>query len=121
MYNYAMLNHDGPKGLKVKFPGRWSHSDGVAAGSVDGDKANRMEIALATCSGNVFALLGDKGKKLWVHPCGHAQHIIIGVFRPDLPGKEVCGLDRGNDRSATGVDAIRNGRECRRGGAEKVF
>jgi hypothetical protein len=73
---------------------------------VDGDAENRKEIALACCGGNAFALLNDKGKILWRRPCGHSQHIIVGDFRLDLPGKEVCGIDRGNNRSASGVDAM---------------
>ncbi len=104
MCGYTMLNHDGTK--------RWEatnlrgHCDGVAIGNVDNDKANTTEIALATCPGNVFALFNDKGEQLWTNSCGHSQHIIIGDFRPDLPGREVCGLDRGNNRSARGVDAM---------------
>lgn len=100
---YTLLSPDGKKQWEAKLPG---HADGVAVGNVDSDPRNTTEIALATCGGNVFVLLNDKGKVLWRHPCGHSQHIIIGDFRPDLPGKEVCGLDRGNDRSASGVDAM---------------
>jgi len=51
-------------------------------------------------------LFSQEGKLLWKHHCGHAQHIIIGDFRTDLSGKEVCCLDRGNDRSITGIDAM---------------
>ena len=103
MCGYTLLNPDGTKKWEAKLPG---HSDAVAIGNVDGDAANTKEIALATCGGNTFALLNDKGKVLWRHPCGHSQHMIIGDFRPNLPGKEVCALDRGNDRSDSGVDAM---------------
>ena len=78
----------------------------MAVGNVDGDAANTQEIALATCGGNTFALLNDKGKVLWRKPCAHSQHIIIGDFRRDSPGKEICALDRGNDRSRRGQDAM---------------
>jgi len=103
MCGYTLLNHDGTKKWEAKLPG---HSDGVAISNVDGDAANTKEIALACCGGNTFALLNDKGEVLWRHPCGHSQHIIVGDFRRDSPGKEVCGLDRGNNRSASGVDAM---------------
>jgi len=103
MCGYAMLNHDGTTRWEANLGG---HCDGVAVGNVDGDKANTDEIAFATCGGNIFAVYSEDGKELWSKSCGHSQHIIIGDFREDLPGKEVCGLDRGNDRTALGVDAM---------------
>ena len=103
MCGYTLLNPDGTKKWEAILPG---HCDAVAIDNVDGDAENTKEIALACCGGNTFALLNDKGKVLWRHPCGHSQHIVIGDFRPDLAGKEVCALDRGNDRSASGVDAM---------------
>ncbi len=103
MCGFTLLDHNGKKKWEAKLPG---HADGVAIGDVDVDRSNGKEIALACCGGNTFALLNEKGGFLWRHPCGHSQHIIIGDFRPDVPGKEVCCLDRGNNRSATGVDAM---------------
>lgn len=100
---FALLDHDGTKLWEATLPG---HADAVAIGDVDGNPDNGDEIALACCGGNTFALLGRDGTVRWKHPCGHSQHIILGDFRPDLPGKEVAALDRGNDRSAKGVDAV---------------
>ncbi|MFW6164061.1 MAG: PQQ-binding-like beta-propeller repeat protein [Planctomycetota bacterium] len=100
---FALLGPDGRKLWEAGLPG---HADAVAVGNVDGDPDNGDEIALACCGGNTFALLGRDGRIRWKHPCGHSQHIIIGDFRPDLPGQELAALDRGNDRSASGVDAI---------------
>ena len=100
---FSLLGHDGTKLWEAKLPG---HSDAVAIGDVDGNPDNGAEIALACCGGNTFALLGQDGKLRWKHPCGHSQHIIIGDFRPGLPGKEAAALDRGRDRSAKGVDAL---------------
>ncbi len=100
---FALLDHDGQKLWEAPLPG---HADAVAVGEVDGDPGNGAEIALACCGGNVFALLGRDGTIRWRHPCGHSQHVVVGDFRPDLAGKEVAALDRGNDRSAKGEDAI---------------
>jgi outer membrane protein assembly factor BamB len=100
---FALLDHDGTRLWEADLPG---HADALAVGDVDGNPANGDEIALACCGGNTFALLGRDGTLRWKHPCGHSQHIIIGDFRPDLPGKELAALDRGDDRSAKGVDAM---------------
>jgi len=100
---FALLDHDGRKLWDAPLPG---HADAVAVGEVDGNPGNGAEIAVACCGGNVFALLGRDGTVRWRHPCGHSQHVVIGDFRPDLAGKEVAALDRGNDRSAEGEDAI---------------
>jgi outer membrane protein assembly factor BamB len=100
---YALIDHDGTTLWEAKLPG---HADAVAVGDVDGKPATGTEIALACCSGNTFALLGQDGTARWTRSCRHSQHIIIGDFRPDLPGKELAALDRGNDRSATGRDAM---------------
>jgi len=103
MCGYTLLHHDGTVRWEVDLPG---HSDAVAIGNVDGDAAGTKEIALACCMGSVFVLLSEQGEIIWRRPCRHSQHIILGDFRPDLPGLEVCALDRGNNRSATGVDAM---------------
>lgn len=103
MVGFAMFSHDGKKMWEADLPG---HCDGVAVGDVDGDPSNGDEIAFATCGGNVYALFNKEGKSLWQIPCGHSQHIVIGDFRGDLKGKEVWAIDRGNDRSPAGVDAM---------------
>lgn len=100
---FALLSHDGTMKWEAKLPG---HSDGTAVGEVDGNAENGAEIALATCGGNTFALLSGDGKILWRDPCGHSQHIVIGDFRPQIPGKELAALDRGNTRAADGTDAM---------------
>lgn len=103
MVGFTMFGHDGRKIWEADLPG---HCDGVSIGDVDGDRSNGEEIAFATCGGNVYALFSKEGKSLWQNPCGHSQHLIIGDFRADLKGKEVCAIDRNNDRSGEGVDSI---------------
>ena len=103
MVGYTMLSHDGKKIWDAGLPG---HCDGVSVGDVDGNPSNGTEIAFATCGGNIYALFNKEGESLWQVPCGHSQHIIMGNFRPDLPGKEVYAIDRGNDRSPAGVDSM---------------
>ncbi len=61
---------------------------------MDGD--GRAEIAIAT-SGDVV-LLSDAGKVLFRKKMTHCQHALIGKFRPDLPGKQVCFIDRLNQK-----------------------
>src|SRR6185295_15087795 len=39
-------------------------------------------------------LLNANGKVLFRKKMGHCQHALIGKFRTDLPGKQVCYLDR---------------------------
>ena len=79
------------------------HSDGTAVGDVTGD--GQVEIAIASCNPEVV-LVDREGALLWKNDVRHAQHAIIGDFRPDLPGLEVAVLDRDTDRSAQGEDAI---------------
>ena len=100
---YLMVAHDGTIKWDAKLPG---HSDGTAVGEVDGNVENGAEIAYATCGGNVFAVLSAEGKTLWRDRCGHSQHIVIGDFRPEIPGSEVAALDRRNTRAASGTDAM---------------
>jgi outer membrane protein assembly factor BamB len=103
MCGFALLGHNGARIWEAKLPG---HSDATAVGEVDGNTENGPEVALATCGGNTFALLSAEGKVLWRTPCGHSQHIVIGDFCPEMPGKELAALDRGRSRTADGTDAM---------------
>jgi len=100
---YTLLGPDGKELWSVDLPG---HADAVAVADVDGNTENGPEIAYATCGGNVFALAGADGTIRWKHPCRHSQHVVLGDFRSDLPGREMAAVDRGNDRSASGVDTM---------------
>ncbi len=100
---HLALDDDGQVLWEVELPG---HADAVAIGDIDGEPANGVEIAVATCVGGVVAVVGRDGVVRWQTPLQHAQHVVVGDFRPDLPGLEVAAVDRGVDRSPAGVDAL---------------
>ena len=103
MCGYTLLDDDGTELWHADLPG---HADAVAVGDVDGRAANGSEIAIACCNGGRFVLINRVGKVLWSRECELAQHIVVGNFRADLGGLEVCGVDRGPDRSDQGIDAL---------------
>lgn len=70
------------------------HNDAVHIDDMDGD--GRAEIAIAT-SGDAL-LLDDRGEVLFREKMDHCQHALIGKFRRDLPGKQVCYINRLNQR-----------------------
>lgn len=98
---HALIAHDGEVLWEVDMPG---HSDGNAVADLNGN--GELEIAVATCGGATFNVLDTEGNILWTEPTRHAQHIVVGNFRPDVPTLEVAGLDRGTDRSLEGQDRI---------------
>lgn len=100
---HVALDDDGSVLWEAGLPG---HADAVAIGDIDGQLTNGNEIAVATCVGALVAVLGKDGDLRWQQPLAHAQHVIVGDFRADLPGLEVAALDRGTERTATGVDAL---------------
>ena len=74
-----------------EFPSnREGHNDAVDVKDMDGN--GRAEIALATSADAV--LLDADGKILFRKPMHHAQHAMIGRFRPDLPGKQAFFISR---------------------------
>ncbi|MCC5908620.1 MAG: hypothetical protein JJU13_20545 [Balneolaceae bacterium] len=81
------------------------HSDGVAIADLNGN--GELEIAVATCNGATFNVLDIHGNIQWTRPTDHAQHIVVGNFRPDVTTYEVAGLNRGTDRSLQGQDQIK--------------
>ncbi len=98
---HALIAHDGEVLWVADLPG---HSDGVGIADLNGN--GELEIAVATCGGATFHVLDIRGNILWTQPTRHAQHIVVGNFRPDVPTLEVAGLDRGTDRSLQGQDRI---------------
>jgi outer membrane protein assembly factor BamB len=76
--------------------------DAVWAADLDPDVANGTEVIIG--AGDVFAF-DTKGTLLWRADTAEAQNLVVGDFRPDLPGLEIGGLDR-VQRGANGTDAV---------------
>ncbi len=76
--------------------------DSVWAGDIDQEPENGTEIVLG--AGDTFAF-DASGTLLWRVDTVEAQNVVIGDFRPELPGLEVAGLDRVM-RGANGTDAV---------------
>ncbi len=100
---YSLVDNDGDTIWTVDLPG---HTDGTIVADVDGNPGNGLEVGWATCNGAKLVLAGAEGTVRWSQDVRHAQHLITGDFRPDIPGLELAGLDRGNDRSPSGEDCI---------------
>jgi len=98
---HALIAPDGEVLWEVDLPG---HSDGVAIADLNGN--GELEIAVATCGGATFNILDIRGNILWTQGTDHAQHIVVGNFRPSSLTLEVAGLNRGTDRSLQGQDSI---------------
>jgi hypothetical protein len=85
----------GPDGKEIwshpEFP---LHDDAVYIEDMDGD--GQAEIAIATSADAV--LLDARGKILFRKPMDHCQHALIGKFRSDMPGKQVCYINRINQK-----------------------
>jgi hypothetical protein len=96
---YTLFSHDGKTLWEIK-PEEWEpqllgHNDAVYIDDLDGD--GKTEIGLAVSAGDPgdqMVLLDSQGNILFKKRAGHCQHVIMGKFRPDLPGKQVCFLDR---------------------------
>ena len=73
-----------------EFPTGRAHNDAVDVKDMDGD--GRPEIAIAATEDGF--LLDADGKILFRKTLNHAQHALIGRFRPDLPGKQVFFINR---------------------------
>lgn len=95
---YTLYAHDGKElWSHPEFP---QHNDAVFIDDMDGDR--RVEIALATSADAV--LLDSEGKVLFRKPMDHCQHALIGKFRSDLPGKQVCYISRQRKKTGKGYD-----------------
>ena len=66
--------------------------DAVWAADLNPDAADGIEIIVG--AGDVWAF-DAKGTLLFRADTDEAQNIVVGDFRPDLPGLEIGGLDRG--------------------------
>jgi len=85
-----------------EFPSnRDGHDDAVDVKDMDGD--GRAEIALATSQDAV--LLDSDGKILFRKPMHHAQHAMIGRFRPDMPGQQQAFFISREDSPGPGIPA----------------
>ena len=99
---YTLYGHDGKELWTGRLP---AHNDAVYIDDMDGD--GKAEIGIAA-SGPAL-LLDRDGKVLFQKLTGethHVQHVIIGKFRTDLPGKQVCFLDRGNQREDAALSKL---------------
>jgi hypothetical protein len=71
------------------------HNDAVYIADMDGD--GKPEIGIAASDGSPsqqHVLLDVDGNVLFRKTADHSQHALIGRFRPDLPGKQICFIDR---------------------------
>jgi hypothetical protein len=82
-----------------------THLDQVALGPF-GPRGQATAVFLGVDEG-VFFLDGATGEKLACVDVGHSQAIVVGNFRPDLPGLEPLVMDRWG---AFGVTALFSGR-----------
>ena len=99
MAGYDLLGPDGTR--------RWTapmeaHADTMWMDDVDGD--GRTDIVLGGADTRAYTA---DGREIWRNSDTiESQQIGIGDFRPDLPGREVAGLDRVDRTPETGRDAI---------------
>jgi hypothetical protein len=87
LMGYTLYGHDGKElWSHPEFP---EHADAIYVDDVDGD--GRPEIALATSKDGV--LLDAAGRIIFRKEMNHCQHALIGKFRQDVPGKQICFVD----------------------------
>lgn len=95
---YDVLNYKGEKLWSVDMK---DHADCIWIGDINSD--GKMEVVIG---GDDFTAYTNSGKLLWrFTDTVESQNVAIGNLRPDLPGLEICGLDR-IDRSENGLDGI---------------
>ena len=97
---YDFLDDDG---TQIWTADQGGHADCIWVGNVDGKDENGMEIAMG---GDDVTVYTWNGELVWrnnepVEP----QNIVIGDFRPDLPGLEIGGQDR-RDRGKPGEEGL---------------
>lgn len=80
------------------------HNDASAYGDVNSD--GTIDLAIAT-SGSA-ALVTSNGETVWRGDEFHAQHIVVGSFRPKSQGQQVVTMDR--DRAQSGIMRMYNSR-----------
>lgn len=96
------LDHDGTLAWTCDAAAESNQVDAVWAADIDPDAANGTEVIVG--AGDVMAF-DAKGTLVFRVDTQEAQNIVIGDFRPDLPGLEIGGLDR-ILRGVNGVDGI---------------
>ena len=95
---YDVLNERGEVLWKIDMK---DHADCIWVGDINGDSFPELVIG----GDDVTAYTHD-GRLLWrFTDTVESQNVAIGNVRPELPGLEICGLDR-IDRSDPGLDGI---------------
>ncbi|MDO8586790.1 MAG: hypothetical protein Q7T82_07075 [Armatimonadota bacterium] len=92
MCGFVLFDHDGKRMWSVPDTEYMAHThhhvDHIRIGEFDGNPDNGPEIAL-TCGNLGFMLVDVHGSVLARREVGHAQSLIAGRFRTDLPGKQL--------------------------------
>ncbi|GAA3758038.1 hypothetical protein HDA32_001869 [Spinactinospora alkalitolerans] len=98
MAGYDLLDSDGSVLWSADMA---DHADTMWMGDVDGDGETNVVL------GGAETVAHDtEGNEVWRNnETVESQNVILGDFRPDLPGLETLGLDR-IDRSDDGVDGL---------------
>lgn len=96
LLGYHLIDHDG-KVIWLMEDAEYAdrmygarHADNVFLGPIHGDGVDRITALHAGGSDGLFFADGRTGKVLSRHIIGHAQHVEVGRYRPDLPGEQVC-------------------------------
>ncbi len=102
---WQLLDDDGS--ILWNARGLTMHLDAITVGDIDNNPENGIEMALASQVGAVF---NTYGTELWRdnHTTSEGQgiqHIAMGDFHPDHPGKEIVMLERIGPRTDQGRDA----------------
>ncbi len=95
---YDVLNYKGETLWTIDMK---DHADCIWLGDINSDGKPELVIG-----GDDFTAYTNDGKLLWRYTdTVESQNVAIGNLRPELPGLEICGLDR-IDRSNPGLDGI---------------
>ena len=99
MVGYDMLSPDGDLLWRADLA---DHADTIWVADIDSNGVADVLLGGATISAHHW----DTGELIWINEdVVESQNIIVGEFRPDIPGLETFGLDR-IDRSSNGLDGL---------------